>query len=485
MTSLTRLRLKRGPRPRRDRRQRRLRAIEQLEDRTLLSAVPGNDFTSAIPLGVPLDSRTGAMTPDAPVFFQLTPATDAFLEARVHAVGTLTRLALLDAQGRNLLVQSDGQSPTDPDDLIRQHLPAGTDYLELQSLGGVGSYTLTTSLTPQSQPGQPLSLNLGTNFESLTSTTSGDFNGDGLPDFAVATNADFESNQATVQVVLDNRDGTFTPQTPISLEGPPTFSVSLAAGDFDGDGRADLALTRIGVSSDRASVQILLGNGDGTFRPQSPVVVDGLAQPQPDEGNPPTVSIEPGDFNGDGRTDLILASYGGAEVELSDGGGMFHLQARVDLAIRADSVVVGDFNGDGRPDLVITSGSDFSDIHDKVEVLTGNGDGTFRPGTPIDPGFSTYNPFLAGDFNGVAGDFNGDGRTDLALDTPNRGSDFSSTLDVLLGNGDGTLQPESPVVLAGLGLVAGDFNGDGRTDLAVAEINPSTLQIMLGSSDGT
>ena len=80
-----------------------------------------------------------------PIVFRINPAANALLIAQVQAAGTPTRLVLYDAQG-NILVQSDGASATDPDDLIEQNLTAGTDYLALASLGAAGRYTLTASL---------------------------------------------------------------------------------------------------------------------------------------------------------------------------------------------------------------------------------------------------------------------------------------------------------------------------------------------------
>src|SRR5689334_10342819 len=115
-------RSRRAPRSGRHRlRPNRCRMCEQLEDRTLLSQ-PGTDLASAIPLGVPLHSRPGAVAPGTPVFFQITSPADAHLVARVHAPGILTRIALLDIQG-TALAQSDGQSATNPDDVIDQYVP--------------------------------------------------------------------------------------------------------------------------------------------------------------------------------------------------------------------------------------------------------------------------------------------------------------------------------------------------------------------------
>ena len=133
------------------------------------------------------------------------------------------------------------------------------------------------------------------------------------------------------------------------------------------------------------------------------------------------------------------------------------------------ALVAGDFNGDGRTDLAVANiGSN------DVSVLLGNGDGTFQDQVR----------YAAGDepFALVAGDFNGDGRTDLAV--ANAGS---NDVSVLLGNGDGTFQDQVRYAAGDepFALVAGDFNGDGRTDLAVANYDSGDVSVLLGNGDGT
>ena len=155
--------------------------MARLEDRTLLSGPSGDVLAavaSQIALGTP---TTGTLAPGEVAFFQIDPTTDGRLVAQVHAEGATTRLSLLDAQGQ-VLMQSDGQSPDNPDDQIDLHVPAGTDYLEVENLGGAGAYTLTTSLMPATTPFQPIpSVGFGP-----SSIVAGDFNGDGRTDLAVA-----------------------------------------------------------------------------------------------------------------------------------------------------------------------------------------------------------------------------------------------------------------------------------------------------------
>ena len=128
------------------------------EDRTLLSAPSANPLAAvAIPiaLGTP---KTGTLSANEVVFFQISPTTDGRLIAQVHAPGGTTSLTLMDSQGQVLLT-SDGQSPTNQDDQIELYVSAGTDFLEVQNLGGSGTYSLTTSLTPSAPPLQPIPIN--------------------------------------------------------------------------------------------------------------------------------------------------------------------------------------------------------------------------------------------------------------------------------------------------------------------------------------
>src|SRR5262249_40591856 len=151
-----------------------------LEERTLLAAVPASALALAPPLSAPSDVTSGTIAVGSPLFFQLNPSTDSYLVASVHAPGLLTRLSLLDSQG-NLLFQSDGQSAFSPNDLIEQYVSLGTDYLEVQSLAGSGSYTLTAALTVSSQPHEPAFQDSGSIFPIL----AGDFKGDGHAEVAV------------------------------------------------------------------------------------------------------------------------------------------------------------------------------------------------------------------------------------------------------------------------------------------------------------
>src|SRR6516164_340033 len=121
------------------------------------------------------------------------------------------------------------------------------------------------------------------------------------------------------------------------------------------------------------------------------------------------------------------------------------------------SVAVGDFNGDGKPDLAVVNS-----YSNNVSVLLGNGDGTFQPAVSYGTGSGTGPAFVA------VGDFNHDGKLDLAVANSN-----SSNVSVLLGNGDGTFQTAVNYDVGGAptSIAVGDFNHDGKLDLAVANSN--------------
>jgi hypothetical protein len=287
------------------------------------------------------------------------------------------------------------------------------------------------------------------------SVVTGDFNGDGRTDMAVAMSG------GSVSVLLGNGDGTFLAPITYALPSAPT---ALVAGDFNGDGRIDLA---VALSGDVVSV--LLGNGDGTF--QAPVTYTLTGSPN---------SIVAGDFNSDGRTDLAIADENGVSVLLGNGDGTFRVPVSYDAGTLPSSLVAGDFTGDGRTDLAVANADAFQYFGDPipvaypiprsgfVSVLLGNGDGTFQA-----PVSCVVGP---GPFSLVAGDFRGDGHTDLAVANQLRANEggaghpnvrlvFTGVF-VLLGNGDGTFQTAVSVKANAGSLVAGDFTGDGRTDLA-------------------
>ncbi len=283
------------------------------------------------------------------------------------------------------------------------------------------------------------------------SVAVGDFNGDGMLDLAVAN---LYSN--TVSVLLGKGDGTFKPKVDYPTGLNPA---SVAVGDFNGDGRVDLVVATAGGPT----VSILLGKGDGTFQPY---VEYGT-------GSGP-LFVATGDFNGDGKLDLVSATNnsnlsGTVSVLLGNGDGTF--QAHVDYGAGTGpySVAVGDFNGDDKLDLAVANYVDGT-----VSVLLGNGDGTFQAQVDYTTGVQPISV--------TAGDFNGDGKLDLAV-----ASFAGDTVGVFLGNGNGTFQARVDYAAGSVpySVVVADFNGDDKLDLAVANDLSKTVSVLLGNGDGT
>jgi hypothetical protein len=307
--------------------------------------------------------------------------------------------------------------------------------------------------TVQFKPAQ--SYAVGTN---PTAVAVGDFNGDGKLDVAVANNG-----SSNVSILLGNGDGTFQPAVNFDASVAPN---GIAVADLNGDGKLDVAVFQSPNTSSSlpGAVSILFGKGDGTF--QSPVVT--------------TISLQESvvaavDVNGDKKADLLVnltdsnLNPAGVGLLLSNGDGSF--QTAKTVAGASDILcAVADFNHDGKPDLAVATST-------AMQLMYGNGDGSFSAGPQALP--SNGGPTRAWAF-----DLNSDSKPDLIMDSrtfSSNGPDSNTTQYIgafLSGGGSfgneqvfsggtwGTFEFGTIIDTLVTDVAGGDFDGDGKTDIA-------------------
>ncbi len=298
-----------------------------------------------------------------------------------------------------------------------------------------------------------------------------DFDGDGYFDLAVP-------DGASSQVIFykGGQDSTFaTPNMVIEVGGLPN---NLTAGDLNRDGKMDLIICARDLAlSPPGVVSILFGNGDGSFQNPTKILVG--EEPQ---------TVLTGDFNGDGRMDLVANRLNDSTltVILSTGASVFEIDSTYNIAGFARTFVSGDFNNDGLLDLAAASGDNtpgsFEFGRGVGTLLLGSGDGTFSIRKSFDPG--------QGPFHMATGDFNHDEALDLVVaNEDDNGETFSRVVTVLLGQGNGEFSSPQKIRVdeeysEPRAVAVGDFIKDGHLDLAVATISPGEVSILQGDGAG-
>lgn len=322
----------------------------------------------------------------------------------------------------------------------------GSDDVTILLGDGLGGLTSSVTLTASSGP---------------AGIASGDLNGDSKLDLVVSK--ELTNN---IGVFLGKGDGTFDPEVEYDMGNSPQ-GVVLA--DFNGDGKLDVATADLFGNT----VSVRLGKGDGTF--------GDLMQTQVPGG---PYEMAAGKLDAGDVLDLAVTLYDDSALAtlIGQGDGTFLYAGTTATAMTDDSprgVALADFNHDGKLDAAVTTES-----CDAVDVLLGNGDGTFQPltftpGAPCATGAGVYG---VGGFpeSVVTGDFNGDGILDLASADSFGTIDFDGTVSVLLGNGDGTFadSQQFQVDPGPYGLVAADLNGDHLPDIVTANLDSDNVSVL-------
>ncbi len=320
----------------------------------------------------------------------------------------------------------------------------GNTVLATAALGtGTSSFTWTNTQSPATKP-QPLSI------------TTGDFNGDGIPDLAIGTNG----TAGYLQILLGVGNGTF--QAATTFTGLPN-NQALVAAPFVNGGPLDI-LTVSSNTTGTNNAALLIGNGKGGGTTGSPFSLGGLANVN---------QVAAGDFNRDGNEDFVVTGiiygiYCFAPI-LGTGKGTFGGPTLNAIGNNPLALAVGAFNTNGYPDIVVADS-----VADQVTIFQNNSQGYYFPAGQANTG--THPIAMA------TGDFNGDGFLDLAVV-----NNASNNVTIFFGHGNETLTADTTISVghAPTSIAVGDFNGDGFADLAIVNSADKTISILLGKGNGT
>lgn len=277
------------------------------------------------------------------------------------------------------------------------------------------------------------------------SSAAVDFNRDGKLDLAVSN-----YSSSDISILLGNGNGSFQAPVNYPTGAGPAAAERLTAGDFNHDGKPDIA-----VANDGNTVSVLLGKPDGSL--QAPVLYTVGAFPK---------QVQVGDLDDDGNPDLVVTNGESHDVSVLLGVGDGTFKPPGNFATGGagpDGLAVADFDRDGKPDVAV------GNVHSNhVAILLGKGDGSLL-------GPATYATGQYPDYI-IASDINRDGMLDIIS-----ANAFGNSISILLGKGDGSFWPayNHAVGQHPYGLALGDFNGDGRPDLAVANNESDNLSIFL------
>ena len=382
---------------------------------------------------------------------QLTSTADSFPAGCAAATGTgSTIAAYLGKTAQNLaLFAGPGSDPaTGANALFSLNVDAGT--------GNVTRFAVDAA--------EP----------NIVRIASGDLDGDGLSDIV---GLDHLTSSASLSVRMTHSDGTIGAATIYPLPG--SAGEAAVVDDFNGDGKADVAVVTIDANSGQETLSLLTGNGDGSL---NKAVSTSIATPSALTSNFPGSVLAPvanlisADLRGSGHRDLIASN---GVVLLNKGDGSFATAAtpafppRTATSSLGPHLAAGDFNLDGKIDLVVSNGAE-------LDIYLGRADGTFATGNSYASNGSTG-------FVSVA-DLDGDGNPDLYVGVAGGGVfggdpfDFADAY-ALMGNGDGSFRgaPLAPAAFTGQNMA--DLNGDKKPDLV--GLSGATFTTYIGRGDGS